>query len=120
MGEREQSSLAGSEISEIEQNPVGIGCSLTKEGGAPDNKLITMSANIMVGEEDCWAAPVLNRELTGSQGYKLRQPLIMYEPVHPKLAGEDSQVERRGTVNLSQQVTPKEVEGCETPFWCNT
>ena len=73
-----------------------------------------MFANIMVGKEDCGAAPVLNRELTGSQGYKLRQPLIMYEPAHPKLFGEGSEVVRRGTVNLSQQVTPEEEQECAT------
>ena len=48
LGERGQSSLAGSEILKLEQYPVDFGCSLTKEGGAPDNKLITMSATIMI------------------------------------------------------------------------
>ena len=50
----------------------------------------------------------------------MRQPLItdllLSEPVHPKLAGDGSEVDNRRAVNLSQQVTPKEVEGCETPF----
>ena len=98
----------------LEQYPVDFGFSLTKEGKAPHNKLIRTSAKIMVWEEDGGAAPGIDRELTGGLGLKLRQPLIMYEPVLPKLAGEDSQVGRRGTVNLSQQVTPEEEEECAT------